>query len=1119
MEQIAMTEPRKRIALLMGQADESYQSAFTTGFLKKAFGYDMDVCIFSMYRKYQDTTEREHGDANIFNLIEPDFFDGMVILEDTIQTAGEAQRLEERFHETFHKPVLVIEKDSPYFPSVFSDGYSAVVELVNHLIEVHGFKDIAFLTGKKWHKHSQERLQAYRDAMAQHGLPVSEDRVIYGDFWYQSGELCAEQLLDKENDLPQAVVCANDPMAIGLCKALTANGLRIPEDIAVLSYDSTFEGQTAPKSITSSQIPAEEVGDYAAQFIKNELEGKQTAPFNVKSKLLIGESCGCEHTTMPDFTLKRKKWGTEISEEGFDSVSNSMVENLMAQTSLQEYLGTIYSYAYQIRDIRSFHLCLSAPWKNMEHDPKLHLKNNGYPEKMIHAVKYNWNRKDGHVGLNESFERSELLPGICDERDTPAAYFFTPVFCEELCFGYAVISYGNETRSYDDNYRRWIGLVSRGFENLRRYLVMQNVSEQLDKIRNHKFTDLRAVYESLSDGEKHDYELVEKVLEDNLFSYQFQPIVNTVDGGIFSYEALMRSNTEKHLPPLLIIKYADMQNRLADVEKATFLNVLKIIKEHREELGDVKVFINSIPGVHVSERDFTTLEDYFAELHNNVVVELTEETELSDKDLERLKAFFEQYGLETALDDYGTGYSNVTNLLRYMPNYVKIDRALLSEIQDKPQKQHFVREVIEFCRENNIMALAEGVETTEELRTVIYLGADLIQGYYTGAPSTEFIGSIDERVRKEIAQYHREKVEGTANHNYVAGKTNRVTLSSLVRSGCTEIVVGQGTMVYKDITVIGTPGLRTDIHIRVEEGYEGRITLEDVYLSNIKNRPCIDIDTDANVTLVLVGENTLHNTGIYVPESSSLTVEGEGSIKIVLNSSDYFGIGAPADEHHGEICLEPLGSIEILGRGVNGVGIGSGLGGTIRINGGLYMLEMGGDTGVCIGAITGDADVELLKSDISLEFNVTDGIGVGSVSGNAAVLVENCTFKLYGDCSNGVGIGTISGERSVTGIMESSVTINLSAFHLTGIGALEGNTMLETDNSVVKTECSGDQALAAGGFNGDQSIVLRSSDCKWHTHNALDTDAYVSEGSLRVVKGKARFIHNDKELDRSWAFE
>ena len=962
-------------------------------------------------------------------------------------------------------------------------------------------------------------MQAYRDTMAQYGLPIRKGRELYGDFWYQSGELAAEQLLDHRDDMPQTIVCANDPMAIGLCKALEEQGIRIPQDIAVLSYDSTFEGQTSPKSITSSQIPSEEVGDYAAQFIKDKLEGRETAPFDIPSKLLIGESCGCTHTTIPEYSKKRTKWGTEISEEGFDSVSNSMVEDLMAQTSLQEYLGTIYSYAYQIRGIRSFHLCLSAPWKNMERDPLLHLKNEGYPHKMIHAVKYNWNRKDGQVGTDETFEVTQLLPDLSQPRERPAAYFFTPVCCEDQCFGYAAVSYADEARSYDENYRRWIGLVSRGFESLRRFLVMQNVSEQLEKIRAHKFADLRTMYESLSDGEKHDYELVERILEENLFTYQFQPIVDTVSGDIYSYESLMRSNTRKHLPPLLIIKYADMMGRLADVERATFLNVLKIVSEHRDELGRVKVFINSIPGVRVSDRDFDTLEEYFKELSDNVVVELTEEAELSDRDLERLKGFFSKLGIETAVDDYGTGYSNVNNLLRYMPDYVKIDRALLSEIQNKPQKQHFVREVIDFCHDNNIKALAEGVETMEELKWVIYLGADLIQGYYTGAPKDHFIDSIDERVRNEIRTFHREKVDGSANQVYVAGKTNRVTLASLTRAGCNEIVIGRGTMVYKDIAVIGSPGLRTDIHIKVEEGYSGRITLEDVFLSNIKNRPCIQLDKDCNVTLVIVGENTLHNTGVYVPEGSVLNTEGSGTLRMQLNSSDYYGIGAPSDERHGDLIFEPTGSIEIYGRGVNGVCIGSGLGGKIRIGSGMYILEANGNNGVCIGAMWGDTDTQMRKCNVSLEFAATNGVGAGSIQGNARVLIANSAFKLYGDGSHNVGIGTLKGSRSDTEIIQSSPMINLSAVRLTAIGALEGETHLKTRGTVLKIEASGDQALAMGGYNDDVFAVLDSSDIKWTVNNKIAADSYIRSENLRIINGRGRFMLNGQQLSRDQSFE
>ena len=65
--------------------------------------------------------------------------------------------------------------------------------------------------------------------------------------------------------------------------------------------------------------------------------------------------------------------------------------------------------------------------------------------------------------------------------------------------------------------------------------------------------------------------------------------------------------------------------------------------------------------------------------------------------------------LESAIDDYGTGFSNISNLLRYMPNYVKIDRSLIENIQDKPRIQKLVAGIIEFVHENGYFALAEGV--------------------------------------------------------------------------------------------------------------------------------------------------------------------------------------------------------------------------------------------------------------------------------------------------------------------------------------------------------------------------------------------------------------------------
>ena len=79
------------------------------------------------------------------------------------------------------------------------------------------------------------------------------------------------------------------------------------------------------------------------------------------------------------------------------------------------------------------------------------------------------------VGIEETFDTSDMLPGLTDYTDDPKAYFFNPVFFENSCFGYAVLSYGCVPRSIDEMYRRWIKIVSQGLESLRRNIEIKNL--------------------------------------------------------------------------------------------------------------------------------------------------------------------------------------------------------------------------------------------------------------------------------------------------------------------------------------------------------------------------------------------------------------------------------------------------------------------------------------------------------------------------------------------------------------------------------------------------------------------------------------------------------------------
>ena len=614
--------------------------------------------------------------------------------------------------------------------------------------------------------------------------------------------------------------------------------------------------------------------------------------------------------------------------------------------------------------------------------------------------------------------------------------------------------------------------------------------------------------EALTDEEKAELTEVESVISENRFDYHFQPIVNASDGEIYSYEALMRPRSEKKLSPYHIIKYAELTERLDDIERATFLNVLNIIDTKKEMFSGRRVFLNSIPNTKLYGDDLRNACRLLVSHSDTVVVEMTEQSEPDEYELSVLKERYRNMNVQIAIDDYGTGYSNVKNLLMYMPNYVKIDRSLLSEIQNSPTKRHFVREIIEFCHDNGIMALAEGVETSEELHSVILLGVDLIQGFYTARPNAEVIDAIPHDIRQEIKRYSQERQDGKDQQIYTVEGSERILLDKLVRDDYKCILIGNG-----DVTIVGQPLLDTDIHIEVSNGFKGRITLENVSLSNVKNRPCIDIGDDCEAVLVMLGENKLDKSGIRVPESSKLTFEGEGGLSIRLSEAEGFGIGNGISFKHGELIFDQQGCIRIDADCKTAIGIGSGLGGKISVKQGQYILNISGDMGIAIGAFYADCELDIYSSDISTDISVSRGAAIGSLTCRTDVHIWKSSAKLYMGGTEITAIGTVGGDSCSVLIDDANVIVNIRAARCTCVGALDGSSSFSVERASFRGTATGEKALAFGGFSKDTKASFIHADTTILLETEDDYRKYLSEDKLEIVSGRTSFTVNGKEVE------
>ena len=219
--------------------------------------------------------------------------------------------------------------------------------------------------------------------------------------------------------------------------------------------------------------------------------------------------------------------------------------------------------------------------------------------------------------------------------------------------------------------------------------------------------------------------------------YCFQPIFSARSGKVVAYEALMRSDLPTLRSPATIMKLAREQGALYEIERITFTKALETFESlcrAGSVSEDAMLFVNSIASTCLTQADIDYIDSRWQELCRRVVIEITEEEAIDREALEKKRTAPSSSGM-FALDDYGSGYSNENTLLELAPRFIKVDIAIIRGIDTSPDKQQILQNVVAYAHPRSMKIVAEGIETAAELRTVIELGADALQGYFLARPA------------------------------------------------------------------------------------------------------------------------------------------------------------------------------------------------------------------------------------------------------------------------------------------------------------------------------------------------------------------------------------------------
>ena len=610
---------------------------------------------------------------------------------------------------------------------------------------------------------------------------------------------------------------------------------------------------------------------------------------------------------------------------------------------------------------------------------------------------------------------------------------------------------------------------------------------------------------------KEEYEKLAKfykLIRENLFIYHFQPIVSAKDGEIIAYEMLMRSTEEIGMFPLDILDCAEKTDRLYDIEKATISNALSIISKNQALFKEKKLFVNAITSHMLSDIDWQSLVDRYGELMERMVIEFTEQTELGDADFERFKRRLGASNIKIAIDDYGTGYSNTSNLIRYAPNVVKIDRSLITGIHTKPSLRKLVAGMIQFIHENGYQALAEGVETFEELKTMIQLGSDLIQGYYTARPKPIFLEHVSDEVKAHISSID---ISDSTLSFYHPKEGERVELETLSKENYKALFIEKSV---REVRVVGRPDKVYEMNVKIEQDADVVINIENVRLRSEAEGQLIEVRDDANVTLKCYCENTLDGHGVFVPRKSSLTIKGadDGSscgLTVISNSEDCYAIGCPEDNSHGQIVIDmgENGALYVTANGDKAVGIGGGKNEEsrpIQILSGLADIHISGGSCVGVGTRDGNAIIDVHDSKLKVTATAPQAIAVGSIKELTDIELKNSEVSMELAGINIAGIGSIENGSGKIIMLKNTVDALIKGRNVNLIGTREGKCNVHLKENRLKFYSEGGSVCGVGDMYGEGDVTLDG--------NVFDFDMRTGEGEAYCSrKGKVVMMNESPE--------
>ncbi len=491
---------RKNICLLTVVPETKHGQRMIQGAARQCVKYGYNLSVFSPLVDSALYVKKYYlGEKKIFDIINYSYFDGIILDMPAIIAEHELDKyILDRIESMEHGPLVCVGSKYEGYVSFKSTNRFIFEEMCRHMVLVHGKKKICLLTGQKDNEVAEFRLQFMKEELQRLGVTVPDEYIRYGNFWYTSGEILADDIIAGKIPTPEAVICASDHMGLGLIERLRKNGIRVPEDVAVIGFEGTTEAAVNEIPLTSycsnyAKAAADAV-DYIAECIEPGVNIDPMIP-DFDHMLHLGRSCGCNPDTSLLFSgirdvlyfSKRNYNDVELIRNGSDIgllMENYVLEQFTDAETPQKLIDTIFENVYNVLPYRDYYLCLREDWLTaLPEDP--------LPEKMrmvLHGSTLGSERNFCHEWDSFLFNAKDMLPDLSEDAE-PSLFYFSPIHFFEKFFGYSVLR-----RNLDDRhplnlvYRNWLRFINNALEMVctRNRFVLSSVRDEMTGLLNRR---------------------------------------------------------------------------------------------------------------------------------------------------------------------------------------------------------------------------------------------------------------------------------------------------------------------------------------------------------------------------------------------------------------------------------------------------------------------------------------------------------------------------------------------------------------------------------------------------------------------------------------------------------